>query len=220
MSRAAAFVPLLLLPVVFAGTTRGEMVEFLYSGTFEYVFYESNLPLEPITPGTPWTARVLFDDTVENYYPPDIYGTSVAVYSGIRADLTTGDSLFHFALVTIGVTDNCDQSLCIDSIDVFAGPSAELYLSLYDETLTAIHSTALPTTINLADWPNHGIAFNHNGANALGSINHIASRIVPEPAMICARRTRTSGVADGEQEVGKVQRLTHHVSARHIHTHC
>jgi hypothetical protein len=168
----------------FAAPAQGKIIEFIYSGTIDYAFYESDPPFQPIAPGTPWTARLLFNDTAPDQCSSAPCDQSLAVYPGIGVDLAIGSSLTHFTPVTISLANDHDLNLrgaaYLDSIDVFAGPDLEVYLTVNDQGLDAIHSTALPASIDLAVWENHGIALSIGGY-ATGPIDRITCRIVPEP---------------------------------------
>jgi hypothetical protein len=184
MRRAAAIAALSPLMLSWATAARATTLAFVYSGSFEWAYPEIGSPFEHIAAGTPWTARILFDDAAENLYPPHSYGPYVALYQGISFDLNIGDSLISFAPVWIAVSDNCCEGVrsghFYDGIDVTAGSSTEVYLGLYDPTLAVIHSTELPAQINLADWSNRDIVFSVGGYFT-GPITDITSHIVPEP---------------------------------------
>jgi probable HAF family extracellular repeat protein len=161
------------------------MIEFIYSGSFDYVYYWPDAPPGHIAPGMPWTARLLFDSAAENQYPPEYLDRRIAVYQGISIELAIAHSRIEFPSVAINVGDNVELGFFAsfaDWFDVAAGPSAELYLSLSDQTSAAIHSTALPSSIDLANWPNRDIVFSPAGVYATGPIDRVTSRIVPEPA--------------------------------------
>jgi probable HAF family extracellular repeat protein len=185
IDRGSHFAASTLLVLLGSASARGTTIEFVYRGTFEYVDAEPDATFDSIAPGATWTARLLFDGAAQNQYPPYLYDQSLAVYQGISVDLTIGDSSIQFEPLWIGVADNCCEWVrggnFFDAIDVTVGSSAELYLGLNDPTLAAIHSTALPATINLADWPNHDIVFSPSGVYATGPIDRITSRMVSEP---------------------------------------
>jgi probable HAF family extracellular repeat protein len=184
MRRVAAIAALSPLVPSLTTAARATTFEFVYRGSFEYAYPETGSPFEDVAAGTPWTARVVFDDAAENQYPPDASDPSIEVYQGISVDLTIGDWSADFDPVWIGVADNCCEwvrgGYFYDGIDVTAGSSAEVYLGLYDPTLAAIHSTALPAQINLADWSNRDIVLSVGGYFT-GPISDINSHIVPEP---------------------------------------